>query len=167
MLINFIQCQVNTRTKTLSLPRITAMYQSLTPNWLLKIWDSALIALLLRNTGQLMCSGGCRRDDCYNGFMQPLPISMVALFLATMVISCYLYIKLITSGVEPTQIGGFIVSFLPSAILTIIGWFVTKGKFIKLMFPQESNPTRNSSQVDPPTEQTPLNASINVGFMFL
>ena len=123
---------------------------------------TALIALLLRNTGQLMCSGGCRRDNCYHGFMQLLPILMVALFLAIMVISCYLYIKLITSGVEPTQIGGFIVSFLPSAILTIIGWFVTKGKFLKLMFPQESNPTRNSSQVDHPTERTPLNASINV-----
>ena len=113
---------------------------------------TALIALLLRNTGQLTCSGGCRRDDCYHGFMQLLPISMVALFLAIMVISCYLYIKLTTSGVEPNQIGGVIVSFLPSAILTIIGWFVTKGKFIKLMFPQESNPTRNSSQVDHPTE---------------
>ena len=123
---------------------------------------TALIALLLRNTGQLTCSGGCRRDDCYHGFMQLLPISMVALFLAIMVISCYLYIKLITTGVDPNQIGGFIVSFLPSAILTIIGWFVTKGKFIKQIFPQESNPTRNSSQVDPPTERTPLNPSINV-----
>ena len=106
-----------------------------------------------------MCSGGCRRDNCYHGFMQPLPILMVALFLAIMVISCYLYIKLIATGVESNQIG-FIISFLPSAILTIIGWFVTKGKFLKLMFPQESNPTRNSSQVDPPTEQTPLNASM-------
>ena len=123
---------------------------------------TALTALLLRNTGQLTCSGGCRRDNCYHGFMQLLPILMVALFLAIMVISCYLYIQLVTTGVEPTQIGGFIVSFLPSAILTIIGWFVTKGKFLKLMFPQESNPTRNRSQVDPPTEQTPLNASINV-----
>ena len=123
---------------------------------------TALIALLLRNTGQLMCSGGCRRDNCYHGFMQPLPILMVALFLAIMVISCYLYIKLITTGVESNQIGGFIVSFLPSAILTIIGWFVTKGKFLKLMFPQESNPTRNSSQLDHPTERTPLIASSNV-----
>ena len=42
---------------------ITAMYQCLTSNWLLKIWDSAPIALLLRNTEQLVCSGGCRRDD--------------------------------------------------------------------------------------------------------
>ena len=123
---------------------------------------TALIALLLRNTGQLVCIGGCRRGNCYHGFMQPLPILMVALFLAIMVMSCYLYIKLIATGVESNQIGGFIVSFLPSAILTIIGWFVTKGKFIKQMFPQESNQTRNSSQVDPPTEQTPLNASLNV-----
>ena len=78
---------------------------------------TALIALLLRNTGQLMCSGGCRRDNCYRSLMRLLPILMVALFLAIMVISSYLYIKLITSGVEPNQIGGFIVSFLPSAIL--------------------------------------------------
>ena len=123
---------------------------------------TALIALLLRNTGQLTCSGGCRKDNCDRNFMQLLPIFMVALFLAIMVISCSLYIKLFATGVESNQVGGFIVSFLPSAILTIIGWFVTKGKFLKLMFPQESNPTRNSSQVDPPTEQTPLNASSNV-----
>ena len=123
---------------------------------------TALIALLLRNTGQLMCSGGCRRDNCDRSLMQLLPSLMVALFLAIMVMSCYLYIKLIATGVEPNQIGGFIISFLPSAILTIIGWFVTKGKFLKLMFPQESNPTRNSLQVDPPTEQTPLIASLNV-----
>ena len=84
--------------------------------------------------------------------MQLLPILMVALFLAIMVISCYLYIKLIATEVEPNQIGGFIVSSLPSAILTIIGWFVIKGKFIKQMFPQESNPTRNNSQLDHPTE---------------
>ena len=121
---------------------------------------TALIALPLRNTGQLTCSGGCRKDNCDRNFMQLLPIFMVALFLAIMVISCSLYIKLFATGVESNQVGGFIVSFLPSAILTIIGWFVTKGKFLKLMFPQESNPTRNSSQVDPPTEQTPLNASM-------
>ena len=123
---------------------------------------TALIALLLRNTGQLMCSGGCNRDNCYRSLMQLLPILMVALFLAIITISSYLYIKLITSGVEPNQIGGFIVSFLPSAILTIIGWFVTKSKFIKQMFPQESNSTRNRSQVEPPTERTPLNATTNV-----
>ena len=123
---------------------------------------TALIAFLLRNIGQLVCSGGCRRDNCYHGFMQLLLILMVVLFLAISIISSYFYIKLIVFKGEPNQIGGFIVSFLPSAILTIIGWFVTKGKFIKQMFPQESKPTRSSSQADPPTEQTPLNASINV-----
>ena len=120
---------------------------------------TALIALLLR---QLTCSGGCRRGNCYRSLMQLLLILMVALFLAIFIISSYLYIKLIIFKAEPNQIGGFIVSFLPSAILTIIGWFVTKGKFIKQMFPQESNQTRNSSQVDHPTERTPLIASLNV-----
>ena len=87
---------------------------------------------------------------------------MVSVFLTTIVISSYFYIKLFATGVELNQIGGFIVSFLPSAILTIIGWFVIKGKFIEQMFPQESKPTRNSSQVDLPTERTPFNPSINV-----
>ena len=119
---------------------------------------TALIALLIRNTGQLFFSGGCRRDNCYRNLMQLLPNLMVTLFLAIMAISSFLYTKLVTSGVEPNQIGGFIVTFLPSAILTIIGWFVTKGKFMEQMFPQESN----SSQVEPPTERTPLNATTNV-----
>ena len=123
---------------------------------------TALIALLLRNTGQLMCSGGCNRDNCYSGFMELLPNLMVTLFLAIMVISSFLYIKLISSGVDTNQVGGFIVTFLPSAILTIIGWFVTKGKFVKQMFPQESNSARNRSQVEPPTEQTPFSALANV-----
>ena len=122
---------------------------------------TALIALLIRSIRQLTCSGSCR-DNCYIGFMQVLLILMVSVFLTTMVISSYFYIKLFATGVELNQVGGFIVSFLPSAILTIIGWFVIKGKFIEQMFLQESNPTRNSSQADPPTERTPLNASINV-----
>ena len=120
---------------------------------------TALIALLLRNTGQLMCSGGCRRDNCCRSLMQLLLILMVGLFLTTIFLSLFLYINLITSGVDPNQAGGFIVTFLPSAILTIIGWFVTN---TKQMFPQESNSTRNRSEVEPPTEQTPLTASTNV-----
>ena len=64
--------------------------------------------------------------------------------------------------IETNQVGGFIASFLPSAILTIIGWFVTKGNVFKQTLPQESDSTNNTSQVDPPTEKTPLIVSPNV-----
>ena len=119
----------------------------------------ALIALLLRNVGQLARSRRCR-DNC--SVLQPFLILMVTLFLAIMILSFYIYMKF-TSGVATNQVGGFIVSFLPSAILTIIGWFVTKDKFFKQTFSQESDSTRNRSQPDFPTElTTPLTASVNV-----
>ena len=73
---------------------------------------------------------------------------MVMLFLAVVILTIYIYIEYITSGIKTNQVGGSIVSFLPSAILTIIGWFVIKGKCIEQMFPQESG--------NPPTERTPL-----------
>ena len=111
---------------------------------------TALIAVLVRNIGQLTCSG---RGNSYSSFMQLL---MVILFVAIVISTSFVYIKFITSGIKTNQVGGFIVSFLPSAILTIIGWFVTKGKFIKQVFPQESDSRRNRSQLDPPTESTPL-----------
>ena len=65
---------------------------------------------------------------------------MVTLFLAIVILTFYVYIKLITSGIEMNPVGGFIFTFLPSAILTIIGWFVTKSKFIEQLFPQEKKP---------------------------
>ena len=114
---------------------------------------TAFIAVLIRNIGQLTCRGRCR--DNWNT-LQPLLILMVTLFFAIVILTSYVYIKFITSRIDTSQVGGFIVSFLPSAILTVIGWFVTKGKFIEQMFPQESDSTRNSSQPNLPTEQTPL-----------
>ena len=114
---------------------------------------TALIALLIRNIGR------CR--DNWNT-LQPLSILMMALFLATVILTFIIYIKLITSGIATNQVGGYIVSFLPSAILTIIGWFVTKGKFFIQTPQQESDSTRNRAQCDSPTEQTPLLASTNV-----
>ena len=120
---------------------------------------TALIALLIRNIGQITCSRKCRDNW---STLQPLLILMVILFLAIMILTFIIYIKFITSGIVTNQIGGSLVSFLPSAILTIIGWFVTKGKFFKQMFPQESDLTGSRPQLDPPTEQTPLNAPVNV-----
>ena len=118
---------------------------------------TALIALLLRNIGQVACSRRCLGSW---SIMQLLLIPMVLLFLAIVILSFYLYLQC-TSGIKTNQVGGFIASFLPSAILTIIGWFVTKGNVFKQMLPQESDSTSNTLQVDPPTEETPLIASSN------
>ena len=118
----------------------------------------ALIALLLRNIGQLACSRRCR-DNC--SVLQPFLILMVTFFLAIMLLSFYIYIQFI-SGFTTNHVGGYIVSFLPSAILTIIGWFVTKDKFFKQTFSQESNSTRNRVQLDLPTELTTPYCTINV-----
>ena len=119
---------------------------------------TALIALLLRNIGQVACSRRCLGSW---SIMQLLLIPMVLLFLAVVILSFYLYLQC-TSGIKTNQVGGFIASFLPSAILTIIGWFVTKGNVFKQMLPQESDSTSNTLQVDPPTEETPLIASSNM-----
>ena len=116
---------------------------------------TALIALLIRNIGQITCSRRCR-DNC--GILQPLLILMMTLFLGIVVLTFTIYAQLIASGIVMNQV----VSFLPSAILTIIGWFVTKGKFFKQTTLQENDSTSSRSQSDPPTEQTPLLASKNV-----
>ena len=116
---------------------------------------TALIALLTRNIGQITCSRRYR-DNCI--ILQLLLILMMTLFLGIVVLTFIIYAQLIASGIVMNQV----VSFLPSAILTIIGWFVTKGKFFKQTTPQENDSTSSRSQSDPLTEQTPLLASKNV-----
>ena len=116
---------------------------------------TALIALLIRNIGQVKCSGTCRDNQ---NLMQLLLLPVAILFLAVVILTIYIYITYITSGVTTNQVGGLLVSLLPSAILTIIGWFVTKGKFLKQLFPQENDSTRSKPQDNPSTERTPLNA---------
>ena len=115
----------------------------------------AFIALLLRNSGQFKCSKKCSLPNKWSSVQLLLKL-MVLLFLAVVILSSYVYIKFITSAMEINQIGGFIASFLPSAILTIVGWFVTKYKFITGEYS-----TRSQLGVDPPTEQTPLHTSNN------
>ena len=117
---------------------------------------TALIALLLRNIGQVKCSGTCRDNP---NLMQLLLLPVVILFLAVVILTIYIYITYITSGVKTNQVGGSLLSFFPSAILAIIGWFVTKGKFLEQLFPQENDSTRSKPQDNPSTERTPLNAS--------
>ena len=97
---------------------------------------TALIAVLIKIIGRLTCN---RRGNCYSSLMQLL---MVILFVAIVLSTGFVYIKFIISGIKTNQVGGFIVSFLPSAILTILGWFVAKGKFIEQVLPQESDYTR-------------------------
>ena len=113
----------------------------------------AFLALLLRNNRQFMCRERCSLQNNWSS-VQLLLILVVLLFLAIVILSSYVYIKFITSAMEINQIGGFIASFLPSAVLTIVGWFVTKDKFIT-----EGYSTRSQHRVDPPTEQTPLHTS--------
>jgi len=83
---------------------------------------TALIALLIRTIGHT--------GDSQN-FMKFLLLPVAILFLAVVILTIYIYITYITSGIKTSQVGGSLVSFLPSAILTIIGGFVTKGKFLK------------------------------------
>ena len=116
---------------------------------------TALIALLLRNIGQIPCcsdkdtsSNGTDKDTsskrskakCQSILQHSLLILMMSLFLAIVILTFHVYINFITSGIETNQVGGFIFTFLPSAILTIIGWFVSKGKFIEQLFSQEKPP---------------------------
>ena len=68
--------------------------------------------------------------------LQPHLILMVILFLAIVILTFYIYIKFITSETVTNHVEGFVASFLPSAILTVIGWFVCK--FIEQLFPHES-----------------------------
>ena len=49
---------------------------------------TALIAVLIRNIGQLTCN---RRGNCYNSFTQLL---MVILFVAIVISTCFVYINL-------------------------------------------------------------------------
>ena len=70
---------------------------------------TALIALLIRNIGQITCSRKCRDNW---STLQPLLILMVILFLAIVILT-FLYIKFITSGIATNQVRGFLVSCLP------------------------------------------------------
>ena len=79
-------------------------------------------------------------------------ILMVTLFLAIVILTSYVYIKLMTSGVETNQVGGFILTFLPSAMLTIIGWFVSKSKFIEQLFEEKRRKKEIEPQSDRPNE---------------
>ena len=100
---------------------------------------TTLIAFIIKNTSMLR-----RRNTCKESCRVFLPVVGVGLFLALVILASVFYIKLINTGVNPSNVGNFIASFIPSATLTIIGWFVTKGLFDKLFNPPEES-DRNTS----------------------
>ena len=88
----------------------------------------------------------------------------VGLFLAIVIIASVFYIRLINTGINPSNVGNFIASFIPSATLTIIGWLITKGFFDKLFNPPDesnrntsvANTSANDTQRNEEQESTPL-----------
>ena len=96
---------------------------------------TTLIALIIKNTPMLG-----RRKTCRENCRVFLPMVSVGLFLVLVIQASALYIKFINTGVDPNNLGKFIASFFPSATLTIVGWFVTKGKLFDNLFkpPNES-----------------------------
>ena len=97
---------------------------------------TTLTAFVIKNTPMLH-----RRNTCRENCRVFLPVVGVGMFLALVIPASAFYIKLINTGVDPNNPGNFIVSFFPSATLTIIGWFVTKGKLFDKLFnpPDESD----------------------------
>ena len=102
---------------------------------------TTLIAFVIKNIQMLH-----RRRTCKVNCRVFLPVVGVGLFLALVIIASAFYIKLINTGVNPNDFGKFIASFIPSATLTIFGWFVTKGLFDKLFnLPDESNQSTSAA----------------------
>ena len=112
---------------------------------------TALIALLIKNI-HLLKKTNSWKQRC--GIFLPL-ISLV-LFMATMILSSFLYIKFIVTGIEVNSIGGFIVSFVPSAALTVIGWFITtRGQLLdKLFSTEDTTESAMDNETDTTTENT-------------
>ena len=77
---------------------------------------TAFVAVLISNPTQL------QSNSVYK-FL--LLLTVPALFFAIVVLGTILYLQLITNSIDTTSVAGLIVSFLPSAGLTIVGWVVT------------------------------------------
>ena len=110
-------------------------------------FTTTLIAFVIKNIRMLH-----RRNTCKVNCRVFLPVIAIGLFLALVILASTFYIFLINTAVNPNDFGKFIASFIPSATLTIIGWFVTKGLFDKLFnLPDESDrrtSVANTSAID-------------------
>ena len=51
-------------------------------------------------------------------------VAIPPLFLAILVLGTIIYLRLIMTSIDTTSVAGIIASFLPTAVLTIIGWLV-------------------------------------------
>ena len=107
------------------------------------VFATALIAFVIKNTPMLR-----RRNTCRENCRVFLPVVGVGLFLVLVVLASGVYISLINTGVDPNSLGKFIAYFLPSAILTVVGWFVTKGKLFNKLFQPPGESNRNTSAAD-------------------
>ena len=94
---------------------------------------TAFIALLIKNL-RLLSNASSWHRRC--SILQPMIILVP--FMAIMFIISIFCIRFIALGIEPNSIGGYAVSFIPSAILTVLGWFVIKGKVFDRLFSAES-----------------------------
>ena len=132
-------------------------------------FTTTLIAFIINNTPLLSKRNTCREScrffhTCMETCRVILPVVGVGLFLALVIPASVFYIKLINTGVNPSNVSNFIASFIPSATLTIIGWFVTKGLSDKLFNPPDesnqntsvANTSANDTQRNEVSESTPL-----------
>ena len=106
---------------------------------------TALIAFVIKNSPMLR-----RRNTCRESCRVLIPVVSVGLFLALVILASAFYIKLINTGVDPNNLGKFIAYFFPSAVLTVVGWFVTKGKLLNKLFQPPGESNRNTSAADIP-----------------
>ena len=75
-------------------------------------------------------------------------VILILIFLALVILIAALYLRFVNNGVQVDSVGGFITSFFPSAILTIIGWFVTKGKLFNQSQTQTSRHGREPEMAE-------------------
>ena len=104
---------------------------------------TALIAFVIKNSPMLQ-----RRKTCRENCRVFIPVVSVGLFLALVILASAFYINLINTGVDPNNLAKFIAYFFPSVILTIVGWFVTKGKLFNKLFQPPGESKRNTSAAD-------------------
>ena len=104
---------------------------------------TALIAFVIKYSPMLR-----RRNTCRENCTVFLPVLSVGLFLALVIQASAFYIHLLNTGLDLNNFGKFIAYFFPSAVLTVVGWFVTKGKLLNKLFQPPGESNRNTSAAD-------------------
>ena len=104
---------------------------------------TAMIAFVIKNSPMLR-----RRNTFTENCRVFLPVLSVGLFLALVIQASAFYINLLNTGLDLNNLGKFIAYFFPSAVLTVVGWFVTKGKLLNKLFQPPGESNRNTSAAD-------------------